>query len=88
MQPYTLYDAPEYKLQVGDFRTRLDAERFLRERIVISGSGSVVKTNIKPPQLEKTIMEWPTSELCHSHKPAAADFVVPCYSTNLSSINI
>lgn len=52
MQPYTLYDAPEYKLQVGDFRTRLEAERFLKEVVREFGSGFVVKTEIQPPKLE------------------------------------
>lgn len=52
VQTYTLYDAPEYKLQVGDFRTRLEAEKFLREVISSYGSGFVVRTMIKPPRLE------------------------------------
>ncbi|MEQ9261795.1 MAG: SPOR domain-containing protein [Owenweeksia sp.] len=49
---YTLYEAPEYRIQVGDFRTRLEAEKFLQ--IVLSEfSGSfVVSTRIKLPHLE------------------------------------
>lgn len=57
IEPYTLYDAPEYKLQVGDFRTRLEAERFLREVVREFGSGFVVKTEIKPPRLEYRMPE-------------------------------
>lgn len=52
VQTYTLYDAPEYKLQVGDFRTRLEAEKFLREVVSSYGSGFVVRTMIKRPSLE------------------------------------
>lgn len=46
---YTLYEAPEYKIQAGDFRTRLEAEKFLKQVQTKLGSGLVVKTNIKPP---------------------------------------
>lgn len=46
---YTLYEAPEYKIQAGDFRTRLEAEKFLKQVQSNMGSGLVVKTNIKPP---------------------------------------
>ena len=46
---YTLYEAPEYKIQAGDFRTRLEAEKFLTELQTKLGSGLVVSTNIKPP---------------------------------------
>lgn len=46
---YTLYEAPEYKIQAGDFRTRLEAEKFLKQVQTNLGSGLVVKTNIKPP---------------------------------------
>lgn len=51
-QAYTVYDAPEYKLQVGDFRTRLEAEKFLKEVVKNYGSGFVVRTMIKPPKLD------------------------------------
>lgn len=49
MAIYTLYDAPEYKIQAGDFRTRLEAEKFLKDVQSNLGSGLVVKTNIRPP---------------------------------------
>ena len=51
-QAYTVYDAPEYKLQIGDFRTRLEAEKFLKEVVKKYGSGFVVRTMIKPPKLD------------------------------------
>jgi hypothetical protein len=31
VRSYITYDEPYFKLRVGDFRTRLDAEKFLRE---------------------------------------------------------
>lgn len=53
VKPYTLYDSPEYRVRVGDFRTRLEAERF-RNEIIDEFSGSfVVKTEIDFPSLEK-----------------------------------
>ncbi len=51
---YTLYEAPEYRIQVGDFRTRLEAEKFL-QTVLSEFSGSfVVNTRIKLPDLHKT----------------------------------
>jgi hypothetical protein len=50
---YITYDAPYYKLRVGDFRTRLDAEGFLR---VISTKyiyAMVVPDRINLPQIDK-----------------------------------
>ena len=51
-EAYTLYDSPEYKLQIGDFRTRLEAEKFLKEVNEQFGSGFVVRTMINPPELQ------------------------------------
>lgn len=50
---YTVYDAPEYKLQAGDFRTRLEAEKFLKDVVKNYGSGFVVRTMIKPPRVDQ-----------------------------------
>ncbi len=52
MHAYTVYDAPEYKLQIGDFRTRLESEKFLKAVVKEYGSGFIVRTMIKPPQLD------------------------------------
>lgn len=49
---YTLYEAPEYRVQAGDFRTRLEAEKFLKQVVREFGAGFVVKTQIKLPRLE------------------------------------
>lgn len=49
---YTLYEAPEYKAQAGDFRTRLEAEKFLALVQQELGSAFVVNTKIKPPKIE------------------------------------
>lgn len=48
---YTVYESPEYKVQSGDFRTRLEAEKFLKQVVNEFGSGFVVKTKIKFPEL-------------------------------------
>ncbi len=48
---YTVYESPEYKVQTGDFRTRLEAEKFLKQVVSEFGSGFVVKTKIKFPAL-------------------------------------
>lgn len=48
---YTVYESPEYKVQTGDFRTRLEAEKFLKQVVNEFGSGFVVKTKIKFPEL-------------------------------------
>jgi len=38
---YIIYDAPDFKLRVGDFRTRLDARRFL-EKIARDYEGAYI----------------------------------------------
>lgn len=48
---YLLYEVPEYRTQIGDFRTRLEAEAFLREIIDEFQGSFVVQTNIKYPKL-------------------------------------
>lgn len=49
---YLLYEVPEYRTQIGDFRTRLEAEAFLRKIIDNFAGSFVVETNIKFPQLD------------------------------------
>lgn len=45
------YEAPEYRVQVGNFRTRIEAEKFLKD-IQEQFTGSfIVKTIIKLPKL-------------------------------------
>jgi len=49
---YTLYESPEYRIQVGDFRTRLEAEAF-RKQILDKHTGSfVILTKIKWPEVK------------------------------------
>jgi hypothetical protein len=51
---YTLYESPEYRIQVGDFRTRLEAEKF-KQLIIKDFRGSfVLKTKIIWPILNKS----------------------------------
>lgn len=46
---YVVFDAPDFKLRVGDFRTRLDARRFL-EKIAREYEGAyIVVDNINFP---------------------------------------
>ncbi len=46
-----VYEAPEYRIQVGRFRTKIEAEKFLNE-IQDEFTGSfIVKTTIKLPKL-------------------------------------
>lgn len=52
---YRVYETPEYKVQVGDFRTRLEAERFshaLREQFP---GLLILKTMIMPPPLPEIV---------------------------------
>ena len=51
---YWLYEAPEYKVQVGDFRTRLEAEKFLEEVFTEFSGSFVLETKIKFPELFQT----------------------------------
>lgn len=51
MQAYIVYDEPNFKVKVGDFRTRLEAYAFLQE-IKDVYKGYIIKDNIyaEPPQ--------------------------------------
>ncbi len=51
---YWLYEAPEYKIQAGDFRTRLEAEKFLQQVQKEFSGIFVVKTKIKFPKLSRS----------------------------------
>lgn len=53
MDAYLLYQSPEFRTQVGDFRTRLQAEAFLRVIIAQFPGSFVVQTDIKPPKLKE-----------------------------------
>ncbi len=51
IRSYITYDEPYYKLRVGDFRTRLDAERFMRQISSQYIYSMVVTDRIRLPQL-------------------------------------
>lgn len=51
ISPYLLYESPEYRVQVGDFRTALEAERFRREINEDFEGCFVLETRIKLPKL-------------------------------------
>ena len=50
---YVLYNAPNYFLKVGDFRTRLEAERIKSEIEGEFPTSFVIKEKINLPRLEK-----------------------------------
>ncbi len=51
MQAYLLYEVPEYKTQIGNFRNRMEAEAFL-QKITDDFPGSfVIATKIEKPKL-------------------------------------
>lgn len=47
---YLLYEVPEYKTQIGDYRNRLEAEAVLREIISEFPGSFVLKTKIQYPK--------------------------------------
>ena len=54
---YVKYNAPNFFLRVGDFRTRLEAERIKAEIIGEFPTSFIVKEKIKLPRLEKEELE-------------------------------
>ncbi len=52
VRSYISYDEPYYKLRVGDFRSRLDAERFLRRIAPVYLSSILVVDRINYPRLD------------------------------------
>ncbi len=59
---YISYDEPYYKLRVGDFRTRLDALRFLNEVSSTYLSAIIVVDKINLPPLGRDIENHPGRE--------------------------
>ncbi len=49
---YLTFKAPNYKVRVGDFRTKLDARRFLNEIIVNYPNAWIIEDLIKLPHVE------------------------------------
>jgi hypothetical protein len=52
-QAYLLYEVPEYKTQVGNFRSRLEAEAFLNQIIDAFPGSFIISTKIDQPPLEQ-----------------------------------
>jgi hypothetical protein len=48
---YIVYDPPNFKLRVGDFRTRLEAYRFLKKIKADFPSAYIVETEIEKPEI-------------------------------------
>jgi hypothetical protein len=51
VRSYIIYDEPYFKLRVGDFRSRLEAEKFLREVSPKFNSSIIVTDRINLPRL-------------------------------------
>jgi hypothetical protein len=52
MKAYLTFKAPNYKVRVGDFRTKLDAQRFLNVIIVDYPNAWIIADQINLPQVE------------------------------------
>lgn len=52
VESYIIYDAPDFKLRVGNFRTRLDARRFLEKIARDYRSAYIVVDRIEYPGFE------------------------------------
>lgn len=50
---YTLYESPEYRIQVGDFRSRLEAEKYLSKILKEFPGSFTIKTEIRWPELSE-----------------------------------
>lgn len=48
---YLLYQQPNFRVRVGDFKTRLEAEKFQRTISAIYPSAFIVKDEVKLPEL-------------------------------------
>jgi len=52
IRAYLTFKAPNYKVRVGDFRTKLDAQRFLNVIITEYPSSWIIADQINLPQIE------------------------------------
>lgn len=50
---YLIWESPNYKIRVGDFRSKLDAEKFQRRIGMLFPYAFIVRDNINFPSLEK-----------------------------------
>jgi hypothetical protein len=48
---YVIYQQPNFKVRVGDFRTRLEAMKFLKEVQSLFDSAFIVKDEVKLPEV-------------------------------------
>lgn len=52
IEAYIVYQEPNYKVKVGDFRTRLDAERFLNQISNEYKNGFIIKEIVNLPKIK------------------------------------
>jgi len=50
---YLTFKAPNYKVRVGDFRTKMDAQRFLNEILPVYQSAWIIEDIINFPKIEQ-----------------------------------
>jgi hypothetical protein len=48
---YIIYQQPNFKIRVGDFRTRLEAMKFLKELQLKYATAFIVRDDVKLPSL-------------------------------------
>jgi len=49
---YLTFKTPNYKVRIGDFRTKLDAQRFLNEIIADYPNAWIIEDQINLPKVE------------------------------------
>jgi hypothetical protein len=52
---YMTYQQPNFKIRVGDFKTRLEALKFLKEIQGLYPAAFIVKDDVKLPELDDTV---------------------------------
>ena len=52
IRTYITYRSPNFKVHVGDFRTRIEAEKMVRDLKVSYSSVFIISTKINPPKAE------------------------------------
>ncbi len=48
---YLVYQQPNFKIRVGDFKTRLEAMKFFKEVQPLYGTAFLVRDDVKLPEL-------------------------------------
>ena len=54
---YLIYQAPNFKVRVGDFRTRIEANKFYQEIVKLYPSVFIVEDDINLPKINSIVKE-------------------------------